>query len=265
MRTIFKENFKFFKQTIKLSINHLKKTYKGAALGPLWAVIKPGFLIFVYWFTFKFGLRKSGDVSGHPFVLWLIIGNLPWVYISDAIRGGASAIRSNKHFVTKMPFPVSTIMSFVNLSNLYVHIILLGIVAIIALCSGYKIDIYWIQMFYYIPMMFLFFTALSWITAPLSAVSKDFLNLVKTIIRGLFWFSGILWDAYSMEPGPIQALVLMNPINYFVNGYRNIFLYKKWFFEIPFETVSFLILLSMTILIGSKVYNRLRTYISDVL
>jgi teichoic acid transport system permease protein len=265
MRTIFQENIKFFKQTVKLSVSDLIKTYKGAALGPLWAVIKPSFLIFVYWFAFHFGLRKSGAIQGHPFVLWLIVGNIPWVYISEIISTGAGSIRANKHFVTKMPFPMSTIMTFTSLSKLYVHIVLLGIVAIIVLANGYKIDIYWIQLLYYMPMMFLFFTVLSWITAPLSAISKDFLNLVKSIISGLFWATGIVWDTYAMKPGAVQAIMFMNPINYFVNGYRNIFLYKRWFFQTRFETVSFLVILAITMIVGSRVFLKLRKDIPDVL
>ena len=262
---ILKENLRFLKQTVKLSVSELIKTYKGAALGPLWAVLKPSFLIFVYWFTFKYGFRKAGDVYRHPFVLWLIIGNLPWIYISDTISGGAGSIRANKHFVTKMPFPMSTIMTFVSLSKLYVHTALLGLVAVILLANGYKIDRYWLQLLYYMPMMFLYFTAASWFTAPLSAVSKDFLNLVKSVITGLFWVSGILWDSYSMNPGPAKVLVLMNPIHYFVNGYRNTFLFKRWFFETSFETMAFLIVLSLTMGIGSKVYIKLKNDIADVL
>jgi teichoic acid transport system permease protein len=265
MKPIILENLKFLKQTFKLSINDLIKTYKGSALGPIWALVKPSFLIFVYWFTFEFGLRKSGNVSGQPFVLWLIMGNLPWVYMSDAISGGAASIRAKKHFVTKMPFPVSTIMTFVNLSKLYVHIALLGIGCIILLANGYSINIYWLQLLYYMPMMFLYFTVLSWITAPLSAISKDFLNLVKSLITGLFWVSGIIWDANSMKPGPLQAIVLMNPINYFVSGYRNTFLFKRWFFQTSFETSAFLILLIATMTIGGKIYSKLRKEISDVL
>lgn len=265
MGTIFKENIKFFKQTIKLSVSDLLKTYKGAALGPLWAVIKPSFLIFMYWFAFNFGLRKAGDVSGHPFVLWLIVGNAPWVYISEIIGSGAGSIRSNRHFVTKMPFPMSTIMTFVSLSRLYVHIMLLVIVVLIVLVNGYKVDIYWLQLLYYMPMMFLYFTALSWVTAPLSAISKDFLNLVKSIITGLFWASGIIWNPYTMKQGVAQAIVFMNPINYFVNGYRNVFLYKRWFFETRFETISFFVLLTITMIIGSRVFLKLKNDIPDVL
>lgn len=42
-----------------LSVNELKKKYKGAVLGPLWALIKPSFTLFILWFAFAVGLRGS--------------------------------------------------------------------------------------------------------------------------------------------------------------------------------------------------------------
>jgi len=265
MKNIIKENIKHLKQTFKLAKSDLIKTYNGAALGPAWALVKPSFLIFIYWFAFKYGLRKGGPIDGHAFVLWLIVGNLPWTYMNETIVSGANSIRSNRHLVTKMPFPMSTIMSFVSLSKLFVHVGLLFIVIAILLFNGYKPSIYWIQLFYYMPAMYLYFTVLAWITAPLSALSKDFLNLIKTVVNALFWVSGVIWNTYDIPKGPMQAIVLMNPITYFVNGYRNTFLFKRWFFETHFETLSFLLVFIYTIYIGALVYKKTNKVIRDVL
>lgn len=42
-----------------LSVNELKKKYKGAALGPIWALIKPTFTLFILWFAFEIGLKET--------------------------------------------------------------------------------------------------------------------------------------------------------------------------------------------------------------
>ena len=44
----------------------LVKTYRGAALGWAWAIIKPAVTIFVYWFAFEIGLRAGKDVNRFP-------------------------------------------------------------------------------------------------------------------------------------------------------------------------------------------------------
>ena len=48
-----KEHKGFMKQTLMLAKEDLIKTYKGAVIGPLWALMKPLFQLFVYWFAFS--------------------------------------------------------------------------------------------------------------------------------------------------------------------------------------------------------------------
>jgi len=257
---IIKENLNFIKQIIKLSKSDLKKQYKGAALGPLWAIIKPGITIFVFWFAFEVGLRSNKEVNGFSFFVFLLVGMIPWFFMSEAILDGARSLRNNRHFITKMPFPMSTIMTYTVLAKVYTHVFLVAI-----LFFGVTPSIYNIQILFYLPMMYLYFTCFSWITGPLSAVSKDFENIVKSIIQAVFWLSGIIWDPYSLKDGIVKSILLLNPVTYFASGYRNTFLYKKWFFETPYETIGFLVLLFLTGYAGSVVYRKLRKTIPDIL
>lgn len=253
------------RQIFRLAKSELIKTYKGAALGPLWALIRPAITIFVYWFAFSIGLRSNKDVRGVPFFLFLTVGMIPWFFMSDAILGGASSFRTHKAFVTKMRFPVSTIPTYKLLSMLYTHIALTVLTYILLLCCGVKPSIYNIQILFYMPMMYAFFVALTWITAPISAISKDFSNLLRAIINAIFWLSGIIWDPYSLKMGALRRIVLATPVSYFSNGYRNTFLYEKWFFETRYETFCLGLWFIFIIVVGTFTYKRLRRSIPDVL
>lgn len=250
-----------------LSINELKKKYKGAVLGPLWALIKPSFTLFILWFAFKIGLRASGQVSGYPRFIFMLTGYVPWFFISENIIGGSRSIRQNRQFVTKLSFPVSNVMTFTSLSTLYVHLFICVIMYAVVLINGYGPSIYNLQFFYYMPLMFLFFLVLSWATAPLSAFSKDFENLINSIMTGLFWMSGILWDTYKVENKVIKTIMYFNPINYFVNGYRKCFIYEKFIFDSNYttETVVFFAEFLILIFVGAYYYKRLRKILPDVL
>ena len=59
---ILKEHKGKLRQIRMLSVNELKKKYKGAALGPIWALIKPTFTLFILWFAFEIGLKRNGGV-----------------------------------------------------------------------------------------------------------------------------------------------------------------------------------------------------------
>lgn len=60
---IIKDHITYGQQIFKLAKTDLVKTYRGAALGWAWAIIKPAVTIFVYWFTFEIGLRAGKDVN----------------------------------------------------------------------------------------------------------------------------------------------------------------------------------------------------------
>ncbi|MGN0632291.1 MAG: ABC transporter permease [Oscillospiraceae bacterium] len=255
------------KKIFKLAFNNLKKTYMGSLLGPLWAIIKPSFTLFILWFAFHFGLRGSGTVDGVPRFFFMLTGYVPWFYISECIISGARSIRSNRQYVTKLSFPMSNIMTFTNLSALFVHLLLCVIMYVILLIKGYCPSVYNLQFFYYCPMMFLFFWILSWTTAPMSAFSKDFESLVSSVMTGLFWLSGIVWSTESITNETIKKLMYFNPINYFINGYRKAFLYEEFAFsrDNMLQTVIVYAEMLLLILIGSHFFKRLRKLIPDVL
>lgn len=265
MLQILKEHFSFRKQLFNLAKADLIKTYKGAALGWIWAIIKPAATVFVYWFVFSIGLRGIGLINQEDFAIWLIVGIVPWFYMTEMITQGTDSIRKYKYLVTKMKFPVSTVATFVSLSKMFVHLLLLGIVFIILLLKGYTFNIHMLQILYYIPLMFLFFVFWTLFSAPLAAISKDFSNLVKSSIRFIFWFSGIMYDPRMIDIPWIKNFLLANPVSYFAQGYRDTFLNQVWFWENPKSMIVFFITLFIMGLVGILTYNKLRKDIPDVL
>ena len=281
MFQIFKEHRGFGKQILLLAKNELIKTYKGAVIGPFWAVIKPAFTLFVYWFAFSVGIRNAGDVEvfiNGEYVdtfqrfTFMLVGFIPWFFINDGITQGAKSIRTNRQFVTKVSFPVSTIMTYTAVARLYVHLFLAAIMyVIVAFTNGIGVSIYNLQFFLYCPLMFIFFVVLTWSTAPMSAFSRDFENMIVSIMSGVFWLSGVIYNSYDMDSilifgQPIlKYVMLLNPINFFANGYRNTFLYERWFFEYPLELIIFLVEFVIIFALGIYNYNRLRKTLPDVL
>jgi teichoic acid transport system permease protein len=265
MLEIIKEHIGFRKQIIRLAKADIVKTYKGAALGWLWAIIKPVTTIFVYWFAFAIGLRAAKSIDGHPFFLWLVVGIIPWFYMSEMFTQGTDAIRRYSYLVTKMKFPVSTVPTFVSLSKLLIHLCMVVLLIILLNIKGYPIDIYYLQLPFYILMMFLFFTAWSLFASPLAAVSRDFSNLIRSIITAIFWLSGILWNPQNVSIDWLKKILMLNPVTYLVQGYRDTFLFKKWFFEDYKALLSFLGVFIIMVLLAIKTYKKLQKEIPDVL
>ena len=262
---ILKDHFQYRQQIFKLAKADLVKTYRGAALGWAWAIIKPAVTIFVYWFAFQIGLRAGRDVNGFPFFLLLIAGVIPWFYMSDMITGGTEAVRKYSYLVTKMKFPVSTIPTFVSISKFMVHIVLLIIVILIFVGMGYFPDLYILQLPFYMILNFIFFTIFSLFSSILASMSKDFANLVKSLVTAIFWLSGIIYNINTINTPWLKKLLMINPVTFLVEGYRNCFINQTWFWEQPKRLMYFGIILLILIIFAIWTYKRLRKEIPDVL
>ncbi len=260
----------FGKQTFMLAKQDLIKTYKGAALGPLWAVVKPTFQLFVYWFAFTIGIRNGDRLEmGVPFFTFLMIGFVPWFFMSDTINRGSKSIRDNRQFVTKVSFPVSVIMTYTTISKFYIHIFLFSLSFLYLTISGVMPTWHALQVLVYAPLMFFFYLTLLWSIAPMSAFSKDFSNLITTVMSGLFWLSGITYNSYTLDSDLLKWVLLANPITFFANGYRKALITHEWFFEGSFhplwEVGIFFIEFFLVAVFGIYNYNRLRKEMPDVL
>ncbi|MBQ2500153.1 MAG: ABC transporter permease, partial [Clostridia bacterium] len=182
------------------------KTYSGSALGWAWAVIRPVVTILIYWFAMSVGFKKNGLVYGHPYFLWLITGLVPWFYMSDMLTQGTDCMRKYRYLITKMRYPVSTIPTFVSISKMMVSMVLLFVVAVIYWIMGFAPTIYYLQIFIYILFSFMFFTSWALFAGPISAISQDFSNLIRSFVFAVLWCSGIFWDA--TEVGGTLGLIL---------------------------------------------------------
>ena len=265
IKRIIGEHKLYKNQMFLLAKSHLLKTYRGAALGWAWAVIKPSVTLFVFWFAFTIGLRHGKPIAGYPYFLWLVAGFLPWFYMRDLITGGASCIRKYKHLVTKMKFPISIIPTFFNIANLYTHFALLAISIILFICFGFMPDKYLLQVPVYMLMMFMFFTVWALLAGLLSCISKDFQNLVVAFSSAIFWLSGIIYNVEDIQTGWIRVLLKFNPVTVISSGYRDSFIYKRWFWEDKVSLACFSVTFIVFTILALKSYKDLREEIPDVL
>ncbi len=185
--------------------------------------------------------------------------------MTEMITQGASSIRSYKFLVTKMKFPVSTIPTFVGISKLAVHLFLLSIVFVLFILMGFFPDIYMLQLPIYMFLMVAFFILWALFSSMLSSISKDFLNLVKSIVTAVFWMSGILWDINSISTPWIKTILMFNPVTFVATGYRNCFIYKVWIWEQPEAFACFAAMFVIMFVLAMWSYKKLIREIPDVL
>jgi len=248
---------------LELAKNDFKKNYLGSYLGLIWAFVQPGCTIIILWFVFQVGF-KSMPVNNFPFVLWLVCGIVPWFFFSESMSNATNSMLENRYLVSKVVFRVSVLPLIKILSGLFVHIFFIGFLFGMFFIYGYEPNIYNLQIIYYLFAMFILLVGISWLTSSLVVFLKDVGQIVAMILQFAFWLTPIVWS-YNIVPEKYLIYIKLNPLYYIIEGYRESFIYHKWFWEHTYLTTYFWVVTIMFFSIGAVTFKRLRPHFADVL
>ena len=248
-----------------LVIHDFKSRYLSSFIGLPWAFIHPAAYVFVIWFAFTYGLRVGQSASGVPYAPWLILGFIPWMFISQTLIVSSNSINEYSYLIKKTNFPVSMIPIIKIFSGMIVHFILIiCIILILILSYGIYPTVYWFQIFYYLFALTALLTGIAWFVSSVNVFIKDMAHFVNIIVTMLFWATPIIWP-YSMLTGNYKYVALLNPFFYIIEGYRFTFIEKTWFFEYTEMNILFWTFTVLIFVVGSLTFRRLKPYFADEL
>lgn len=263
---ILGENWQWRKQIFNLAKIDVRKTCRGAVLGWVWLFVKPLTYIAVFWFALDMGLRAgSGMDSDCPYILWLVAGLIPWFFMQNMIGTGANVYRRYPFLVNRVHFPLSAISAFYALAEFFVFLMLMALVVVACLFGGVSLTVHALQLVPLSLLMLLFWICFSIMVSPLSALSKDFNNLLKAFATPIFWVSGIIFDVYSLPLPWLSQVLAFNPVTFFATASRAALCDKYWIWEKPELLVPFLVVFALTVVGMLWSYGRLRKDVADVL
>lgn len=248
---------------INLISNDIKSRYLTNYLGFLWAFIQPCATALTLWLVFTFGF-KAAPQSDVPFVLWLICGLVPWFFIVEGLTSGCSSITDNSFLVKKIVFKVSLLPVVKIGSALIVHAFFVVILCGLYLLYGFKPNIYWLQLFYYIACVSLLLLALAWLTSSIVVFFSDLSQIVAMLVQFGFWLTPVFWNIDTMQGQAVEILKL-NPFYYIVEGFRDSMIKQVWFWEKPQEMMIFWGGLLVLLICSMVMFKRLRPHFADVL
>lgn len=248
---------------MEMAKKDFKTRYIGSYLGAIWGFIQPTIYIIIMWFVFMKGF-KSPPISNFPFILWLMAGMIPWTFFSDSFSSATNCVLESSYLVKKLVFRVSILPIVKIISALFVHAFFLVVIFVMFYAYGYKPNIYNIQVFYYLFATITLVLGLSWLTSSLVVFVKDVGQIVSVILQFGFWLTPIFWS-FDILPRKIYNIMSLNPIYYIVKGYRDSFIYHKWFWEDMRLTIIFWSVNITIFIIGTIVFKKLRPHFSDVL
>lgn len=153
------------------------------------------------------------------------------------------------------------------LSCMMVHGIFAIIMIVVFLAYRIPVKISWIQIIYYTFACSMLSLALTYFTSAINVFFKDMAQIVGIILQFGMWMVPIMW-APEMLPGApewLDKVLKFNPFYYIVAGYRDSMLTGDGFWMRPTLGVYFWAVTIVLMLIGLKVFKKLRPHFSDVL
>ena len=142
-------------------------------------------------------------------------------------------------------------------------IVMIVITIIIFQFSGYFINIYYLQIIYFMFATFAFIYSMALITSTLSTIIRDIHMFIQATFRMLLYLSPILWTITRL-PEPLQIIMKINPLYYLIEGYRAGFFGLGWYFIDQWHyTVYFWSLTIVLLFIGSSLHVKFRRHFID--
>lgn len=245
--------------------NDFKTKYAGSYFGIIWAFIQPVVTVLVYWFVFQVAFH-SQPVDNYPFVLWLVAGLVPWFFFSDALNSGSLAFLDYSYLVKKVVFRIS-ILPFVKVgSALIVHFVFLAFTLLLYLANGFVPDLYYLQILYYTFALFAFSVSVAYVMSSIVVFFKDLTQIINIILQVGVWVTPILWNLSTTPISePLKLILMLNPMFYITQGYRDSLIYKTWFWESPNLTIYFWAVTIGLYVLGTWMFKRLKVHFADVL
>ena len=249
---------------LELTKRDFKTKYLGSYLGIIWAFVHPTVYIAIVWFVFQFAF-KTQPMDKFPFVLWMLAGIIPWFFFSESLQSATGSILENSFLVKKVAFSMGMLPLVKIFSALIIHSFFIVVIFVMFLAYGYPPSIYNIQVFYYLFATIVLLLGVSWLTSSLTLFLKDTGQIVAMILQFAFWLTPIFWSSKSLSDRVLN-LIKLNPVYYIVEGYREAFIYKTWFWEKHYMlTLYFWLVTGFFFVLGAVVFRRLRPHFADVL
>lgn len=262
---LLKDVLKNNKLISSLAVNDFVTKYSGAYFGVFWAFVQPIVTTMIYVFVFQIGFKAQPLDNGYPYVLWLIAGIVPWFYFGEAVMSASNCFLEYSYLVKKVVFPISILPCVKIISAFFIHLFFVAFGWVIFAVLGRYPDIHMVQLIYYMICLIALILSISYFTSSLVPFFKDFGQIVNIVIQIGMWLTPIMWDFSILELGKLEIIFKLNPMYYIVQGYRDSFIQKIWFWEHPRLTIYFWSLTIILYMLGTVSFKKMKIHFADVL
>ncbi len=209
--------FSYRELLLNLAHREISQRYKQSILGYAWVILNPLFQLLVLTFVFSTIFRISS--FNVPYVIFLIVGLLPWNFFSQSLSSAANSLVGNSSLITKIYFP-REILVYATIIAKMVDFFYSSLVLIFFFIF-YKIPLP-PQSVWFIPIFIIqliFTAALSLLISSFNLFYRDIQYLLNLIVSLWFYLTPVIYPVEQF-PEKYRFIFMLNPMSVIINGYR---------------------------------------------
>ncbi len=203
----------------------LKVKYADSTLGYFWSILDPLLMSLVYWFVFT--VIFSRGVGREPYILFLLLGMLPWNWSQGVIHASARALTSDAKLVRSTNLSREVWVLRVIGSQAMEFLLSLPVVLLFVLVYAKTPSWYIVAFPLAVLIQATFLVGVGLTLAPVTVLFSDVQRLVRIVTRILFYLSPVIYgvqDVYkSAMPEALKKVYVLNPLSGIFDLYRAAF------------------------------------------
>jgi lipopolysaccharide transport system permease protein len=242
-----------------LTLRDVKVRYKQTALGALWVIVQPLFMMLIVTLVFnRFARLEAGDV---PYPLFAYAGLLLWVFFSNAVVNGTNSLTSNTNLITKVYFPrvfIPAAAVGAGLVDLFIASLVLA-----ALAVYYGVGLHASALL--LPLFVLLLTLLALgaglLVSALTVKYRDLRHALPFMMQCWMLASPVIYPV-EIVPADWRWLLYVNPLVGILEGFRAALAGAP----VPWPHVAVSLVVSVVVLLlAYYVFRRLEDTFADVI
>lgn len=199
----------------------MKDRYLGSRLGLAWAIVGPLLMlsIFTFVFAFVFKSKLPGAETSISYVIWLIAGYGPWLFISEGLSSSTSAFVKHSALIRNISFRRELLVLAEALTGIVPLLVAVVFLAVLLAVDGRTPNIAWIIIPPILLAQYILVCGFGLILGSLNVFARDVMFALPNILTVVLFASPIFYPLSAFPPS-VQNVMAYNPIYVILESYR---------------------------------------------
>ena len=257
--SLLKDVLRFRGLIYAITLREIKSRYVGSTFGPLWLIVPPVFMVFIYTVIFArlMQARMPGIEHQYAYSIYLCAGLITWNLLLELVQRGKGVFLEHANLIKKSNFPKFILFIPVVAVALLNSMMLLSLVLIFMLVSGYPLSLATLMIFPLLGITVVVGLAVGALLATLNVFFRDIGQISDVVFQALFWATPIVYPL-SILSEPVQRILSWNPVFPLVINAQKVMLGEPLSLsQLVYPLVFGLIVLLLAVLLYKRSYNDL--------